>query len=69
MVRIFLESIKQIVNINLNFFRLFFCGILGIYFFVMLPSEQVLIITYSYNRPDFIEWQYKTLEKFLLDDL
>jgi hypothetical protein len=31
-------------------------------------SAKVLIITHSYNRPDFIEFQYKTFEKFLLDD-
>lgn len=35
---------------------------------IVAQSEKVLIITYSYNRPDFIEWQYKTFEKFLLDD-
>jgi hypothetical protein len=31
-------------------------------------SSKVLIFTYSYNRPDFIEIQYKTFKKFLLDD-
>lgn len=31
-------------------------------------SEKILILTYSYNRPEFIEWQHKTFEKFLLDD-
>ncbi len=31
-------------------------------------SEKVLIFTYSFNRPDFIEIQKKTFEKFLLDD-
>ncbi len=29
---------------------------------------QVLIFTYAYNRPDFIEIQHKTFQKFLLDD-
>lgn len=33
-----------------------------------LAAEKVLIFTYSYNRPEFIEYQYKTFEKFLLDD-
>ena len=31
-------------------------------------AEPVLIFTYSYNRPDFIEIQYKTFKKFLKDD-
>lgn len=31
-------------------------------------DEKVLIITSSYNRADFIEWQYKTFKKFLTDD-
>lgn len=31
-------------------------------------SAKVLIFTYSYNRPDFIEIQHKTFKKFLLDD-
>lgn len=29
---------------------------------------KVLIITHNYNRPDFIEMQYKTFKKFLHDD-
>lgn len=29
---------------------------------------KVLVITHSYNRPDFIELQYKTFKKFLRDD-
>lgn len=31
-------------------------------------AEKVLIITSAYNRPDFIEIQYHTLNKFLQDD-
>ena len=31
-------------------------------------AEPVLIFTYSYNRPDFIEIQYKTFRNFLKDD-
>lgn len=31
-------------------------------------SEKVLIITSAYNRPDFIEIQHKTFEKFLKDE-
>jgi hypothetical protein len=31
-------------------------------------SAQVLIFTTAYNRPDFIELQYKTFKKFLKDD-
>lgn len=29
---------------------------------------KVLIFTYAFNRPDFIEIQHKTFKKFLLDD-
>lgn len=29
---------------------------------------RVLIFTYAYNRPDFIEIQHKTLKRFFLDD-
>jgi hypothetical protein len=31
-------------------------------------SEKVLIFTYSYNRPDFIEIQDRTFKQFLKDD-
>lgn len=31
-------------------------------------NGKVLIFTYSYNKPEFIELQYKTFKKFLLDD-
>lgn len=33
-----------------------------------LSQAKVLIFTYSFNRPDFIEIHYKTFKKFLLDD-
>jgi hypothetical protein len=34
-----------------------------------LPTQaKVLIFTFSYNKPEFIELQYKTFKKFLLDD-
>ena len=29
---------------------------------------QILICTFAYNRPDFIEIQYLTFKKFLMDD-
>ena len=32
---------------------------------MILSSPEVLIITSAYNRPDFIELQYKTFQKFL----
>lgn len=35
---------------------------------VPLLLTKVLIFTYAYNRPDFIEIQHKTFQKFLLDD-
>jgi hypothetical protein len=31
-------------------------------------SSKVLIFTYAYNRPEFIEWQYHTFKKFVQDD-
>ena len=31
-------------------------------------SAKVFLITHSYNRPDFIEIQYKTFNRFLKDD-
>ncbi len=31
-------------------------------------AEKILIITHAYNRPDFIEIQHKTFQKFLADD-
>ena len=31
-----------------------------------LPSD-LLIITHCFNRPDFIEWQYKSFKQFLRD--
>jgi hypothetical protein len=30
-------------------------------------AAKTLIITVAYNRPDFIEWQYKTFKKFIID--
>jgi hypothetical protein len=34
----------------------------------LFSEEKVLVYTYSYNRPDFIEMQAKTFKKFLKDD-
>lgn len=31
-------------------------------------SPEILLFTYAYNRPDFIEIQHKTFKKFLKDD-
>lgn len=36
--------------------------------FVKAHCHHPLIMTYAYNRPDFIELQCKTFQKFLLDD-
>jgi hypothetical protein len=38
---------------------------------ILIPlysNAKLLIMTYSYNRPDFIEFQYKTFKKFLNDE-
>lgn len=42
--------------------------ICAIFCFTSFANAKVLIFTYSYNRPDFIEIQHKTFEKFLLDE-
>lgn len=46
--------------------------IVSLFLLLLLVSfstkSQILVFTYSYNRPDFIEIQYKTLKKFLLDE-
>ena len=45
------------------------CSLILLAFFVKVACEEkVLILTHSYNRPDFIEWQDKTFKKFLQDD-
>lgn len=38
------------------------------FFLTNATSAQILIMTHSYNRPDFIEIQYQTFKKFLKDD-
>ena len=35
---------------------------------VVPASAKVIIFTYAYNKPEFIELQYKTFQKFLMDD-
>lgn len=42
--------------------------IMAIIFLPIFIGARVLIFTYSYNRPDFIEIQYKTFKKFLKDE-
>ena len=37
-------------------------------FCTITADAQVLIFTYAYNRPDFIEIQYQLFKKFLKDD-
>lgn len=34
----------------------------------LVAEDKVLIITHSYCRPEFIEWQYKTFKKFIQDN-
>ena len=41
----------------------------GFFFFVPLALfAKVRILTFHYNRPDFLEYQMKAFQKFLLDD-
>ncbi len=35
---------------------------------IVANNSKILIFTFSHNRPDFIEIQYKTFKKFLKDD-
>lgn len=44
--------------------------IAGFLFFLPVLSldAKILLITHSYNRPEFIEYQYKTFQRFLKDD-
>ena len=37
-------------------------------YFVSLTSCKVLIFTFAYNHPDFIELQHKLFQKFLKDE-
>jgi hypothetical protein len=53
----------NIHNVFLHFFFVYFLSINSLVF-----SKNVLIITHSFNRPDFIEIQDKTFKKFLKDD-
>lgn len=45
----------------------YIASFLVIFFFNNIVAST-LIITHSYNRPDFIEIQHKTFKKFVLDD-
>jgi len=36
--------------------------------FPIVIDAKVLIFTYAYNRPDFVEIQHKTFQKFLEDE-
>lgn len=47
------------------FVKLLMTFSLGIF---MPITSKILLFTYSYNRPDFIEIQHKTFKKFLLDE-
>jgi hypothetical protein len=51
---------SMIKYIQLFLFMVFACA--------YTVEAQILIFTYAYNRPDFIELQYKTFKKFLKDD-
>ena len=45
---------------------LFLCFV--IFSNVLFSDEKVLVFTYSYNRPDFIEIHHNTFKKFLKDE-
>lgn len=57
------KYIKHAMDIDVKkIILLFLCS------FSCAFAEKILIFTYSYNRPDFIEIQYKTFKQFLKDD-
>ncbi len=58
-----MEAIKWLVLRKLPFF----CGLM-LMFMTDCMQAKVLIMTHSYNRPDFIRLHYKTFQKFLKDD-
>ncbi|MCL5875971.1 MAG: hypothetical protein M1114_05870 [Candidatus Dependentiae bacterium] len=47
---------------NIRFLLLF------IFLFTTFIQAKVLIFTYAYNRPEFIEYQHLTFKKFMLDE-
>jgi len=47
--------------------KMYRLGVVLVFAFCSIQAK-VLIMTYHYNRPDFIEWQHKTFQKFLKDD-
>jgi hypothetical protein len=55
------EAILKLKNMAIVLMFFVFCTQLD-------ASEKVLILTYSYNRPEFIEWQFHAFKKFLQDD-
>ncbi len=62
----YIEEIKMDRHITskLRFFYILFITLIT----PLFADEKLLIFTYSYNRPDFIEIQQKTFNKFLQDD-
>lgn len=44
------------------------CILLGGILSISIIEAKILLFTYSYNRPDFIEIQHKTFKKFLKDE-
>lgn len=52
-----------------RFFTKYWRGLKTLFsFFPIFAHANVLVITHSYNRPDFIEIQHRTFQKFLRDD-
>lgn len=61
-----MSKTKEFLKVKqMKILRLFFYSYL---FFSQIISAKVLLFTYAYNRPDFIEIQYKTFKKFLHDE-
>lgn len=50
-----------------NYMKMLFCAVLTTAI-SYIAAADVLIFTYAYNRPDFIEQQHRTFQKFLQDD-
>jgi len=52
----------------MNFMRIFLCIVTFYFFSPDELSAKIRIFTFHYNSPEFLEFQYKTFKKFILDD-
>jgi glycosyltransferase involved in cell wall biosynthesis len=60
----FVNFIREVKKMRVRFY--YVMGLVLLFMDVL--SAKVMVITHSYNRPDFIRLQHDTLKKFLLDE-